>query len=93
MLKSEKRILATHVGSLPRNPKLTDLLLRQGRGEAIDKKLLDRESEAAVSHVVERQLAAGIDIVTTSGGWDMDQTWGCENMRRSSQYGIRKRPK
>jgi 5-methyltetrahydropteroyltriglutamate--homocysteine methyltransferase len=62
MLKSEKRILTTHAGSLPRNPKLTDLLLRQGRGEAIDKKLLDRESEAAVSHVVERQLAAGIDI-------------------------------
>ncbi len=62
MLKSEKRILTTHVGSLPRNPKLTDLLLRQERGEAIDEKLLDRESEAAVAHVVERQLAAGIDI-------------------------------
>ncbi len=62
MLKSEKRILTTHAGSLPRNQKLTDLLLRQGRGEAIDEKLLDRESEAAVAHVVERQLAAGIDI-------------------------------
>ena len=62
MLKSEKRILTTHVGSLPRNPKLTELLLKQERGEAIDEKLLDRESEAAVAHVVERQLAAGIDI-------------------------------
>src|SRR5579871_4141515 len=62
MLKSDKRILTTHVGSLPRNPKLTDLLLRQERGETIDEKLLDREAEAAVAHVVERQLAAGIDI-------------------------------
>lgn len=62
MLKSEKRILTTHVGSLPRNPKLTDLLLRQERGEAIDEKLLDREAEAAVAHVVERQIAAGVDI-------------------------------
>jgi len=62
MLKSENRILTTHAGSLPRNPKLTDLLLRQGRGEAIDEKLLDREAEAAVAHVVERQLTAGIDI-------------------------------
>jgi 5-methyltetrahydropteroyltriglutamate--homocysteine methyltransferase len=62
MLKSEKRILTTHVGSLPRNPKLTELLLKQERGEAIDEKLLDREAEAAVAHVVERQAVAGIDI-------------------------------
>jgi len=62
MLKSEKRILTSHVGSLPRNPKLTDLLLRQERGEKIDERELDREAEAAVAHVVERQLAAGIDI-------------------------------
>src|ERR1700694_1060283 len=62
MLKSEKRILTTHVGSLPRNPKLTELLLKQERGEAIDEKLLDRESEAAVAHVVERQLTAGVDV-------------------------------
>src|SRR5258708_8246039 len=64
MLKSEKRILTTHVGSLPRNPKLTELLLKQERGEAIDEKLLDRESEAAVAHVVERQLTAGGDVGT-----------------------------
>jgi hypothetical protein len=37
MLKSEKRILTTHAGSLPRNPKLTDLLLRQGRGEGLSR--------------------------------------------------------
>jgi 5-methyltetrahydropteroyltriglutamate--homocysteine methyltransferase len=62
MQKSDKRILTTHVGSLPRNPKLTDLLLREERDEAIDKRELDREAEAAVAHVVQRQLASGIDI-------------------------------
>ncbi len=62
MQKSETRILTTHVGSLPRNPKLTDLLLREERDQAIDKHELDREAEAAVAHVVERQLAAGVDI-------------------------------
>jgi 5-methyltetrahydropteroyltriglutamate--homocysteine methyltransferase len=62
MQLSEKRILTTHVGSLPRNPKLTDLLLCQERGQAMDPKELERESEAAVKHVVERQLAAGVDI-------------------------------
>ncbi|HTY55946.1 MAG TPA: cobalamin-independent methionine synthase II family protein [Candidatus Binataceae bacterium] len=63
MQLSEKRILTTHVGSLPRNPKLTDLLLRQERGEPMDPKELERESEAAVKHVVERQIAAGVDVL------------------------------
>jgi 5-methyltetrahydropteroyltriglutamate--homocysteine methyltransferase len=62
MLKSENRILTTHVGSLPRNPKLSDLLIRQERGEKIDEAMLEREAESAVAHVVERQLAAGVDI-------------------------------
>jgi 5-methyltetrahydropteroyltriglutamate--homocysteine methyltransferase len=62
MLKSENRILTTHVGSLPRNPKLADLLIRQERGEKVDEQTLDREAEAAIAHVVERQLAAGVDI-------------------------------
>jgi 5-methyltetrahydropteroyltriglutamate--homocysteine methyltransferase len=60
---SEKRIITTHVGSLPRNQKLTDLLLRQERGEPMDPKELERESEAAVKHVVEKQLAAGVDVL------------------------------
>ncbi len=62
MQTSEKRILTTHVGSLPRNPKLTDLLLREERDQPIDKRELDREAEAAVAHVVARQLAAGVDV-------------------------------
>src|SRR6476469_2571255 len=35
MLHSRDRILTTHVGSLPRNAVLTDLLIRREAGEAI----------------------------------------------------------
>jgi len=62
MTRSERRILTTHVGSLPRPPALRDLLVRQDRGEAIDAATLAREAEAAVRHVVQRQLEAGIDV-------------------------------
>jgi 5-methyltetrahydropteroyltriglutamate--homocysteine methyltransferase len=61
--RSDRRILTTHVGSLPRNPALSDLLIRDEAGEAIDKALLARASAAAVSHVVARQAQAGVDVV------------------------------
>jgi 5-methyltetrahydropteroyltriglutamate--homocysteine methyltransferase len=62
MHRSEERMLTTHVGSLPRNPKLRDLLVRQDRGEAIDAVELEHEIEAAVQRVVQKQLEVGIDI-------------------------------
>jgi len=62
MKRSEHRILTTHVGSLPRPPALRDLLVRQDRGEAVDAAVLAREAEAAVRHVVSKQLEAGIDV-------------------------------
>jgi 5-methyltetrahydropteroyltriglutamate--homocysteine methyltransferase len=60
--KSDERILTTHVGSIPRNPALRDLLVRQDRGEAVDETALARETEAAVREVVRGQLEAGIDV-------------------------------
>src|SRR5580700_6912372 len=63
MRRSDERILTTHVGSLPRNAVLTDLLIRDEAGEAVDKAELARQSEAAVRHVVAQQAAAGVDIV------------------------------
>lgn len=62
MQTSETRILTTHVGSLPRPPALADLLIGQERGEAIVQAELDRQAEAAVRHVVQKQLASGVDI-------------------------------
>lgn len=62
MQRSERRILTTHVGSLPRNPVLRDLLIRQERGEAIDPAELERETLAAVDRVVNKQIEAGVDV-------------------------------
>jgi 5-methyltetrahydropteroyltriglutamate--homocysteine methyltransferase len=63
MHRSEQRILTTHVGSLPRNAVLTDLLIRDEAGEAVDRAELARQSAGAVRHVVERQAACGVDVV------------------------------
>jgi len=56
------RILTTHTGSLPRPPELTRLYVRRSRGEAIDPDELDRLGKAALRHVVDKQIEAGIDI-------------------------------
>jgi 5-methyltetrahydropteroyltriglutamate--homocysteine methyltransferase len=55
-------MLTTHVGSLPRSPRLTELLLRQERGEAVDEAELAQQAEMAVETVVRKQLEVGIDI-------------------------------
>jgi len=62
MRRSDGRILVTHVGSIPRNPTLRDLLVRQDNGEPVDEGELAREAEAAVRHVVQQQLEAGVDV-------------------------------
>jgi 5-methyltetrahydropteroyltriglutamate--homocysteine methyltransferase len=62
MLFSRDRILTTHVGSLPRNEKLSDLLVRREGGEPVDAKEMAAEMDKAVAHVIEKQASAGIDI-------------------------------
>jgi len=62
MKTSEDRILTTHVGSLPRGQALSDLLVAKANGRDYDRDRLSAEIETATAHVVERQLAAGIDI-------------------------------
>jgi 5-methyltetrahydropteroyltriglutamate--homocysteine methyltransferase len=62
MIFSSDRILTTHVGSLPRNEKLSDLLMAQEEGKSYDPKVLADEMDKAVRHVVEQQLKSGIDI-------------------------------
>ena len=64
MLTSQDRILATHCGSLPRPPQLSDLLLRQEAGEGIDDALLHRECATAVAAVLNAQIESGMDIVS-----------------------------
>ncbi len=62
MMFSRDRILTTHVGSLPRNETLSDLLMAQEEGKSYDAKLLSAEMDKAVRHVVKAQMDAGIDI-------------------------------
>jgi len=62
MVISRNRILATHVGSLPRNEALSFLLLQREEGVAVDRAELAREMDHAVRHVLDKQSAAGIDI-------------------------------
>ena len=63
MRKSDERILTTHVGSLPRDPVLSDLLIRDELGEKVDRAEIARLSEKAVHHVVRQQVASGVDVV------------------------------
>jgi 5-methyltetrahydropteroyltriglutamate--homocysteine methyltransferase len=62
MIFSRDRILTTHVGSLPRNEKLSDLLMAQEESKSYDPKVLADEMDKAVRHVVKAQMDAGIDV-------------------------------
>jgi 5-methyltetrahydropteroyltriglutamate--homocysteine methyltransferase len=61
MRRSTARILTTHTGSLPRPAKVVELLLAQKQGASHAG--LDAAVRDAIADVVQRQLAAGIDIV------------------------------
>jgi 5-methyltetrahydropteroyltriglutamate--homocysteine methyltransferase len=61
MIFSRDRILTTHVGSLPRNETLSELLMAQEEGKPYDDTRLAAEMDKAVRHVVGKQVAAGID--------------------------------
>jgi len=62
MILSRERILVTHVGSLPRNDDLSELLIKREEGASVDQERLRLEMDRAVKHVVDKQVAAGIDI-------------------------------
>lgn len=64
MRVSTDRILTTHVGSLPRPPAVTELLLKKERGEPTDQAQFDAAIRAAVVDSVAKQTALGIDIVS-----------------------------
>src|SRR3989442_8086313 len=67
MTLSTRRILTTHVGSLPRNRAVVDLLFRREQreqGEPYDSAEFDRVMAQAVDETVQRQVAIGIDVVS-----------------------------
>src|SRR5690349_2700533 len=62
MRRSEKRILTTHTGSLPRPLELTKLYARRARGEPVDANELKTAGKAAMNAIVAKQVEAGVDI-------------------------------
>lgn len=60
---SAGRFLTTHVGSLPRTQELIDLIFAKEDGAPVDPALLSEKIIEAVRHVVDRQAAAGVDII------------------------------
>jgi 5-methyltetrahydropteroyltriglutamate--homocysteine methyltransferase len=62
MIFSRDRILTTHVGSLPRNETLSELLILREAGQKYDEKEMTAELDKAVRHVVDKQASAGVDI-------------------------------
>ncbi|HKA03480.1 MAG TPA: cobalamin-independent methionine synthase II family protein [Acidimicrobiales bacterium] len=64
MKRSTDRILTTHVGSLARPTELLDTMKEKENGRPYDHERFDRQVRDAVADRVQRQVEAGIDIVT-----------------------------
>jgi 5-methyltetrahydropteroyltriglutamate--homocysteine methyltransferase len=62
MRTSERRILTTHTGSLPRPSELTRLYARRSRGEPVPADELEAAGKSALQWVVAKQAEAGIDV-------------------------------
>jgi 5-methyltetrahydropteroyltriglutamate--homocysteine methyltransferase len=63
MKNSQDRILTTHVGSLPRDRELSDLLIADEARDTIDRDRLDALSEIGVRHCVDMEIGAGVDVI------------------------------
>jgi 5-methyltetrahydropteroyltriglutamate--homocysteine methyltransferase len=60
---SADRILTTHTGSLPRPDDLIQMMWAKGDGIPVDEAALAARVASAVQETVDKQVAAGIDIV------------------------------
>ena len=63
MKRSTSRILTTHTGSLPRSPKLQDLLREREERRQTDAVALDGGAREAVAEVVAKQAEIGVDVI------------------------------
>ena len=63
METSTDRIITTHVGSLPRSPRLIELMAQIERGELKDHASFDAQVDEAVSAIVRKQADLGIDVI------------------------------
>ena len=64
MRQSTKRILTTHVGSLPRSEAVTNMVFAEEKGERMEPAARHALLAQAVDAVVARQCEAGVDVVS-----------------------------
>ena len=58
------KIKTTHVGSLPRSKKLSEILFKKDKNELFDQGELDQIIEEDVNKIVKKQIDIGIDIIS-----------------------------
>jgi 5-methyltetrahydropteroyltriglutamate--homocysteine methyltransferase len=63
MKRSTDRFLTTHTGSLPRPEDLIRTMYAKQEGVPVDAVALERRVAAAVTEVVQKQSAAGVDVI------------------------------
>jgi 5-methyltetrahydropteroyltriglutamate--homocysteine methyltransferase len=63
MKRSTERFLTTHTGSLPRPDDLVRMMYAREEGVPVERAALAARVRAAVADVVQKQVAAGIDLV------------------------------
>jgi 5-methyltetrahydropteroyltriglutamate--homocysteine methyltransferase len=63
MLRSTDRILTTHTGSLPRPPRVVELLLTEQNSPGAKAAQLDEAVRDAVAEVARKQVACGLDVI------------------------------
>jgi 5-methyltetrahydropteroyltriglutamate--homocysteine methyltransferase len=91
MHKSTDRILTTHAGSMPRGEPLGQMLIDQEGGKPVENSALQSSIDLRVSHVLEKQAEAGIDIVNVGEQGRVGfQTYVTQRM--SGFGGVSKRP-
>jgi 5-methyltetrahydropteroyltriglutamate--homocysteine methyltransferase len=83
-----KRILTTHVGSLPRPAKFIEVAQKRTLGEKFDEATYETELKNAVGEVVQKQKEAGVDLINDGElahtmGWAYDYgSWWSYVIRR-----------
>jgi 5-methyltetrahydropteroyltriglutamate--homocysteine methyltransferase len=63
MIKSEKRIMVTHAGTLPKPDDITKLLYARAAGAAVDANMVTAKVKGVVADVVKKQAEIGVDSI------------------------------
>jgi 5-methyltetrahydropteroyltriglutamate--homocysteine methyltransferase len=62
-MATNNRFLTTHIGSLPRNEELMQIMFAREDGIPLDQAALERKIIEAVEQVAARQIESGVDII------------------------------